>query len=111
MVYLSARSQLHNWYMFGESQENHQFFIFSLKGRILSTRVSRLKRIKSHLLYALRRDPHAHPVTDIKAKGFLGAMLVESYPPVCLRQNVHIDDGRNLSEVLWWPNHEAGPVL
>lgn len=39
----------------------------------------------SHLLHALRRHPHAHAITDVKAQRLVGAVLVESDPSVCLR--------------------------
>ena len=67
--------------------------------------------VHSHLLHALGGHAHADPVADVEAQRFAGAVFVEPYPPVRLGQDVYVDYGRDLPEVLRETNHEARLVL
>jgi len=64
-----------------------------------------------HLLHPLWRDAHADAVADVEAQWFVGAVFVEPHAAVRLGQDVHVDDGRDLPEVLRQTNQEAGFVL
>ena len=68
-------------------------------------------QMQSHLFHALGCDAHADPVADVEAQWFVGAVLVEPYSPVRLRQDVYVDYGRDLPEILRETNHEARLVL
>lgn len=60
-----------------------------------------------YLLHPLSGYPHAHTISDVEAQRLVGAVLVQPHPSVRLRQDVHIDDGGDLSEVLWRTNKGA----
>lgn len=53
------------------------------------------------LLQALWGDPYAGAITDIEAQRFFLTVLVQANTSVRLREDVHIDDGGDRSEVLW----------
>lgn len=63
--------------------------------------------VGSHLLHAVRGHPHAHAVTDVEAQGLVGAVLVELHAAVGLGQDVHVDDGGDLPEVVRLADQEA----
>lgn len=44
---------------------------------------------------------HAHTVTDVEAQRFVAPVFVELDPAVSLWEDVHVDDGGDLSEVVW----------
>lgn len=54
---------------------------------------------------------HAHAVTDVEAQRLAGAVFVELHPPVRLREDVHVDDGGDLSEVVRQADHERAFAL
>lgn len=64
-----------------------------------------------HLFHPVRGHTHAHAVTDVEAQRLVGAVFVELHPPVCLREDVHVDDGGDLSEVVRQANQESAFAL
>ena len=68
-------------------------------------------QMQPHLFHPLGCDAYTDPVADVEAQGLVGAVLVEPYSPVRLGQDVHINYGRDLPEVLRESNHEARLVL
>lgn len=54
---------------------------------------------------------HAHAITDVEAQRLVGAVFVELHPSVRLREDVHINDGGDLSEVVRQADHESAFAL
>lgn len=61
----------------------------------------------AHLLHAVHGHTHADAVADVEAQRLVAAVLVQLHPAVGLRQDVHVDDGGDLPEVVWPTDHES----
>lgn len=65
----------------------------------------------SHLFHTVCGHTHAHAVTDVEAQRLVGAVFVELHASVRLREDVHIDDGGDLSEVVRQADQESAFAL
>lgn len=65
----------------------------------------------SHLLHSVCCHTHADTIADVEAQGLVAPVFVELHPPVRLREDVHVDNGGDLSEVVRQANEESGFTL
>lgn len=53
-------------------------------------------------LQATGRDTHRGAIPYIETQRLVAAMFEQTHATMCLRYNVHINDGRHLTEIMWY---------